>query len=591
MKILSLNTKQIYDIELTKAGENQMPCPDCSKDRKKHKAKSFSFNLELKTGYCHHCLSKFVEYNTMYAKKEYERPVYKNYTSLTDGALKYFEKRGIMQETLLKMKVYSDTEFMPQTEKQEGVICFPYFLDDTLINVKYRTKDKLFKMSKGAELIFYNINAVKNNEIVIITEGEIDCLSYIQAGLENCISVPNGASGTTMEYLDNYIDLFDKKMIYISSDNDLKGYELRNELLRRFGQERCKIIELDDCKDANEFICRYGVQELRTKYDTAKFLPVEGIIDIEDNYDDCFNLFVNGMEKGKEIGLSDIDDIITWEQGRVAVITGVPGHGKSEMVDFLALKLCLRYGWKIGYFSPENYPFKYHFSKLSSKLIGKSFDAKFMTKNEFDISHKYINENISFVYPEDDMTFENILSKATYLVKRFGIKQFIIDPYNKIEHLREKGESETDYISRFLDKVGMFAKKYQILFWIVAHPRKMNKQKEDNSFEVPTLYDINGSANFYNKADYGLTVYRNFKTGNIELYVQKVKFKHLGIGGMAKLKYNFINGRFESEFTAQESWNNKSYLMPDGEAKEVINPIQQNINFWGGNDDKSDIPF
>jgi len=592
MKIISLNTKQIFEIELTKQGENMMPCPDCSKDRKKSRSKPFSFNAEKKTGYCQHCLSKFVEYNTMYAKKEYERPVYKNYTKLTDGALKYFEKRGIMQETLLKMKVYSDTEFMPQTEKEEGVICFPYFIDDTLINVKYRTKDKLFKLSKGAELIFYNINAVKNNDCVIITEGEIDCLSYIQAGFENCISVPNGAGGTAMEYLDNYIDLFDNKTIYISSDNDLKGYELRNELLRRFGQERCKIIELDDCKDANEFICTYGVQELRTKYENARFLPVDGIVDVEDNYDDCYNLFVNGMQKGEEVGLSDIDDIITWERGRVAVVTGIPGHGKSEIVDFLALKLCLLYGWKIGYFSPENYPFKYHFSKLSSKLIGKSFDAKFMTKNEFDISHQYINENINFVYPEDDMTFENILSKATYLVKRFGIKQFIIDPYNKIEHLRNKNESETEYVSRFLDRCCSFAKKYQVLFWIVAHPTKMKRKKDESSFEIPTLYDIAGSANFYNKPDYGIVVYRNFQNEVIEMYVPKVKFKHLGVGGVAKLKYNFINGRFEGESVSVDSFNNKSYIRHDGEpVTQNIDPIQQNINFWGGNDDKSDVPF
>jgi len=590
MKIISLDSKKIYDIEIHKAGENQMPCPECSKDRKKVRAKSFSFNAEKKTGYCQHCLVSFVEYNSSFQKKEYKKPENKNYTKLTDGALKYFESRGIFQETLLKMKIYSDTEYMPQIEKETGVICFPYFIDDSLINIKYRTKDKLFKLSKDAELIFYNINCLKDNDSVIITEGELDCLSYIQAGLLNCISVPNGAGGTSIEYLDNYIDLFDKlNCIYLSVDNDLKGYELRNELLRRFGQERCKIIELDDCKDANEFICKYGVGELKAKYDTAKELPIKDIIDIEENYDDCYNLFVNGMQKGKEIGINNIDDLVTWEQGRVVAVTGIPGHGKSEVVDFIALKLCLNFNWKIGYFSPENFPFKYHFSKLSSKLIGKSFDAKYMSKSDFDNSHKYILENIHFVYPEDDMTFENILSKATYLVKRYGIKQFIIDPYNKIEHLRNKNESETDYISRFLDKVCVFAKKYQILFWIVAHPRKMQKKKDDNSFEIPTLYDINGSANFYNKVDYGLTIYRNYKDGLIELHVQKVKFKHLGIGGLAKLKYNFVNGRFEQDFADIESFDNKSYIGSDCKIINYSEAIQENLNFYGNSDDT--VPF
>ena len=432
MKIISLNTKQIYNIELPHSGENAMPCPDCSKNRKKTKAKSFSFNRDKKKGFCQHCQTSFIEYDSTFQKKEYKRPEWKNTTNLTDGAVKYFESRGIDQTTLRKMKIYSDKEFMPQTEKEEGVICFPYFLDETLINVKYRTKNKLFKLFKDGELIFYNINCLNKFDSVIITEGEIDCLSYIQAGYDNCISVPNGAGGKNMEYLDNYIDLFDKiSTIYLSCDNDIKGYELRNELLRRLGQEKCKIITLDDCKDANEFIIKYGTPELKLRVENSKYLPIEGIIDVNDNYDDCHNLFINGMEKGKGIGVEEIDNIFTVEEGRVIVVTGIPGDGKSEMVDEFVTKLLILHGWKAGYYSPENYPFKYHFSKLSSKIIGKSFDAKFMSKAEFEASHKFINENFYFVYPENDVTLENIISKAIYLVKRFGIKQFIFDPWNK----------------------------------------------------------------------------------------------------------------------------------------------------------------
>lgn len=587
MKILSLNTQKIYDIEISKQGENQMACPDCSKDRKKSKAKPFSFNYTNKVGYCNHCLARFVEYNTKFTKKEYKLPDPKNETKLSDGALKFFENRGIFQETIKKMGIYSDTQFMPQVNGETGVICFPYYLDSTLINIKHRTKDKYFKLEKDAELIFYNINCLKNNDTVIITEGEMDCLSYVQAGFENCISVPNGASGTAMEYLDNYIDLFDNKTIYLSVDNDLKGYELRNELLRRFGQERCKIIELDDCKDANEYIIKYGVNELRERFNGAKELPVSGIIDVTDNYDECYNLFVNGLQKGKTIGISDVDDIVTWELGRVAIVTGIPGHGKSEFVDYVAIKLCLQYGWKIGYFSPENYPFKYHFSKLSKKLVGKSFDAKYMSNADFDESYEYIKDNISFIYPEDDMSFENILAKATYLVKRHGIKQFIIDPYNKIEHRRDKSESETEYISRFLDSCVTFAKKYQVLFWIVAHPRKMNRKKDESAFEIPSLYDINGSSNFYNKADYGLIVYRNYQDGNVQVQIPKVKFNHLGSGGTAILKYNDLNGRYESNFYNKDEFDFKNWLKKnEGNTAPVIEP---NTNFYGNESDK--IPF
>ena len=244
MQIVSLNTKEIYDIDIRKYGENAMPCPECSKDRNKKKAKSFSFNATKKFGFCHHCQTKFVEYTTEVIKKDFIKPIWKNKTDLTDGAVQWFEKRGITQDTLVKMKVYSDVEYMPQIQKETGVICFPYFMDGELTNIKFRDKEKNFKLVKDAELIFYNIDCVKNNNEIIIVEGEMDCLSYIQAGFDNCISVPNGASATNLEYLNNYIELFDEKTIYISTDADIKGYELRAELIRRFGQERCKIIKL-----------------------------------------------------------------------------------------------------------------------------------------------------------------------------------------------------------------------------------------------------------------------------------------------------------------------------------------------------------
>jgi len=170
------------------------------------------------------------------------------------------------------------------------------------------------------------------------------------------------------------------------------------------------------------------------------------------------------------------------------------------------------------------------------------------------------------------------------LVKRHGIKQFIIDPYNKIEHKRDKSESETEYISRFLDSCVTFAKKYQVLVWIVAHPRKMNRKKDESAFEIPNLYDINGSSNFYNKCDYGLIVYRNYQDGNVQVQIPKVKFNHLGSGGTAVLKYNDLNGRYESNFYNKEEFDYKNWL--NQEQKMVINP---NTNFY--EPENSEIPF
>jgi twinkle protein len=552
IKIVSIATKSIYEIEVNKGGENYMPCPECSSSRspKNQRKKSFSWNDEKKVGKCHNCEADFVLY-TKPKQKEFKTPIWKNITELTDNAVKWFTGRMIRQDVLKQMKIYSDTEFMPQLGKEQSVICFPYFRDGKLINVKSRDGAKNFKLVTGAELILYNIDAIKNQKECIIVEGEMDALSYITCGITNVVSVPNGA-GKNLDYLDSCIEIFDDKdKIYIATDNDPKGIDLREELVRRFGVEKCLIVNFGDCKDANEYLQKYGGMRLSETIKDALEIPVTGIINLAHKYDEIQNLFLNGLEKGMDIEIKNFDNACTWELGRLAVITGIPSHGKSEFLDFLLVRLNVIHGIKVGYFSPENYPVKYHFSKLASKIIGKEFRAGMMPTEEFEQSYEYIKNNFYFIFPEDDMSADNILAKAKHLVKKRGIKAFVIDPYNKIEHLMERGESETNYISRFLDKLTMFARTNNVLVFLVAHPRKMGKNG-NGQYEVPNLYDINGSANFYNKADYGITVYRTPSdefnpTNEVQIHFLKIKFRHLGNGGLVKCKFNYNNGRYEPE--------------------------------------------
>ncbi len=545
MKIKSSATGKIYELYIDRAGENRQACPECSQDRKKKTAKSFSFNAGKGVGKCQHCLASFFEYHQPIEKKTYAVPQWKNRTELTDKAAKWMRDRLILDDVLNSMNISSAEEYMPQTGKDERVICFPYYRQGELVNIKYRDGNKNFKLSKDAELILYNLDAIKDQKEIIIVEGEIDCLSFLQAGIKNVVSVPNGAGSTNLEYLDNcYEELLTIERIIIGVDNDSAGFRLREELVRRFGAEKCAILNYNDCKDANEYLIKYGGFELGNLVNTAVDVPVKGLIECENIYAEIYDLYLNGFQKGCEIGINVLDELVTWVTGRLAVVTGIPGHGKSEIIDQICVLLNLVYGWRIGYFSPENHPISYHFGKIASKISGKSFDHKFMVHSEFEQVYNYINSNYYFISPEDDVTIESILDKARYLVRKFGIKILVIDPYNKLDHAMERGENETQYISRFLDKLTNFARMNGVLVFLIAHPRKMqNKKDNPGQFEVPTLYDINGSANFYNKADYGLTIYRDFVNGTVSIHVDKVKFKHWGKVGEAEFQYNTVNGR------------------------------------------------
>jgi twinkle protein len=543
-------------------GQTAIICPRCSNDRKKKKSRCMGVNIDSGMFHCFHCdwsgnIHKFKSMN----EKKYNKPVLRNNTKLSDKLVKWFKDRGISQNTLIKMKIGEGVEFMPQCEKELNTVQFNYFRDGELINTKFRTGDKNFKLVSGAELIFYNLDAIKDTNEVIITEGEIDALSFIEVGIDSVVSVPNGAN-KNLQYLDNCIDYFvNKEKIIIATDNDTKGIELKKELARRLGFEKCWLIDFKDCKDANEYLIKYGAIELENSLKNVRPYPIDGVFQVKDFEAEILSLYEVGLKKGFVVGFDELDNLISFELGRLVTVTGKPGDGKSEVVDNIVTKLNLTAGWKCAYFSPENYPLNIHFSKLAEKLIGKSFSGENkMTLQELKQAMDYVNDNFFFIMPKDEtFSLENILEKARFLIQRYGIKMLVIDPYNKLENQVPAGMSETNFIGKQLDMILNFQHKYNIMTILVAHPAKLRKDKDGN-YPVATLYDINGSANFYNKTDFGLSIFRNIPLSKVEVHVQKVKFRHLGQVGVAEFTYNMNNGRLTTVILDRPQWDNSNWL-------------------------------
>ena len=530
-------------------GQVKTHCPNCRERRTNKRDKSLSCDLDTGLFHCHYCdwsgCAKEFDKRDSFMKKVYKRPVWRNNTELSDKLVKWFEGRSIMQDTLKRMKIGEGVEYMPQAQKNMNTAQFNYFLGGELINTKFRTGNKYFKLIPEAELILWNIDAIRGQKECVITEGEIDALSYIQAGYEYAVSVPSGANAN-LGYLDNYIEeyLDDKEIIYIASDNDSKGMILRDELIRRLGAEKCRIVSFgEDCKDANEYLIKHGAYSLIQTLKNAKEVKLDGIFQVSDFEDSLDALFELGMQQGYTIGHENFDKLCSFETKRIMIATGIPGSGKSEFVDEIAERLNMRYGWKFGYFSPENMPLQIHASKLISKITGRVFHKNYLSASEYRQVKEYMEDNFFFICPEDNFSLDTILEKAKYLVKRRGIKALVLDPWNKIDHQMTVGVSETNYISKQLDKIITFSQRNDIFTIIIAHPVKKGR---DNSgkIEVPTLYDISGSANFFNKTDFGITSHRNRTEDVVEIHVQKVKFKHLGETGIAYFKYNFNNGRY-----------------------------------------------
>ncbi|WP_394264986.1 DnaB-like helicase C-terminal domain-containing protein [Bergeyella zoohelcum] len=599
-KIYCINSGHIHEVDLKNRRENYLICPECSADRKKKNAKCLGFNAEEGIGHCNHCDARFVEHRP-FAKNEkhYKKPENINLTELSDKAVMYMKNRFIGQQTLNKMKVSSSVQWLPQVEKSRNCIAFPYYRRGELINVKYRDGEKNFKLESGAELIWYNYDAILNHKEIIIVEGEIDALSWIQEGYDNVISVPNGANAVNMPYLESSLDDLEKiEKFYIATDIDEKGLKLRDELVRRLGQERCVLCSFERFKDTNEYLTHKGNKSLCNVLKNAKEIKIDDVFEAKDFFEEIDDLFKNGMPEGTRTGFYDLDECIRWETKRLAVFTGTPGSGKSELVDDIAVRLNILHDWKVAYYSPENFPIKTHYAKLHEKLVGKKFGQKYSSSDEFYNALDYTTENYFWVAPPEDFTVDDILKKFEILVKRKGIKICVIDPFNRID--KPTGFDKLDAISQILIKLSNFAKKHDVLMILVAHPKKLQKDK-DGFYPMPTMYDISGSADFWNMADYGVGIMREqdaetkkfLNHGTIA--IQKVKLKNLGKTDAICYKYNYNNGRYESENSIISDWDNSNWVTKKYQAKGDVlaksTTAEPNSVFNINDDEYEDFPF
>ena len=542
---MQINTQEINGYLIDKfnqygleEGKTQGICPLCSIDRKpsNQKTKCSSYDWERGLGTCHNCNSTF-QLHTYERKgsseKEYIRPTEVKITPVENTRVEdWFKSRGISKKSIQDLKISEGKEWMPQTQQAENTIKFNYFMGGQLINIKYRDARKNFKLYKGAEKVFYNINNIVGYDTCIIVEGEMDVLSFHEAGIHNSISVPNGATlnSNNLDYLDNCIDYFDdKQKIILAVDKDEPGQALQQELVRRLGAEVCFLIDFQDCKDANEYLLKYGKEKLHGLVLQAKAVPLENVTTFRDIEGEITDFVKNGFKRGYQVGLSNFDSIFSTYTGQFITVTGIPSSGKSDFVDQMVVGYNQNYDWKTAFASPENAPTYLHAHKLMRKVWQDMPRKDDIGTDKWNAVADHVNDNFFFIDMER-YTLDSVLRKGAELVKRKGIKCLVIDPFNKIRDVDSNLEDVNRYTMEYLSKIEIFAKKYDVLVFVVAHPTKMYKDK-DGKMEEPTMYNIKGGGEWYDASYHGLLIHRDYENKTVKAKVLKVKFQNLGENG------------------------------------------------------------
>ena len=610
---MSFNIQNWNLIQTNKTtGISKLKCPACTDTRKNKNDRSLYVNFNSGVGKCFNdgCSALFFKdsIEKSIVKENYTLPVqdWKNYTELSDKLVKHIEHtRKINQFTLKHFNITEEKYYQPALASEVNNIVFNYFEGETLVNKKYRSGNKKFTQSKNGKPIFYNINSIIGEDEAYIVEGEFDVLALYEIGIKNVISIPNCANDNDNYWINSEKYIKDIKRFYVATDNDESGNNVAEKIAQRLGRYRCERVIFTG-KDANDDLITGELS--KSIYNTIKY-PVSGTFKVSDVLDNIIDLYDNGLPETiypKHHSFGDLKKAFSVMRGHLVTGTGVPSHGKSNFTEWYVLNLIRDYKMKASFFSPEHHPFELHHTTFIEKTFGKNFfydnpDCPRISKDDILRYKEWAEEKIYLTGTENGEfpTWEWLFEKFKEQIFSYGIDIFVIDSFNKLG-FTGKG-SRLEQINDVLTKLTMFAQMNNVIIFLVAHPTKMKKDVS-GVLEVPSLYDVSGSADFRNQTHDGYCIYRYFGDDEHTIFENlKTKMKFQGeIGQRVEFNYHIPSGRYYERGTQPPTYCLIDEVEQEKEfIKEVapfpmigldeVKTVFDDINF--DKDEDNEIPF
>lgn len=492
----------------------------------------------------------------------------------------YCNKRGISKDVI---------DYLDVREDPFGNIVFNFYdTNDVLTTVKYRPSQTVEKgknktwCQKDADTtpLLFNMNRVNTSKPLLITEGEIDCASAIEAGYLNAVSVPLGAGNLHwIEENWDWLDMFDSIMIW--SDNDEAGEKMRKECVYRLGTWRTKYIITPDyyekengkripIKDINDCLQTGGSQFVMDLISSAKDVPVKSVVD----YSEIEELDISQMD-GVQTGIKPLDsELLKIFYGTLTILSGRPGSGKTSIID-QTIARTIDSDKSVFLFSKEM-PERMSANWFNTIIAGRRNMEEKSNKDGHKyyvvpykiqkIMQEYYNKKL-FIYRDSEPNdVQSVLKSAEECVRKFGCKLIVLDNLMMIDlHCTEadKNQAQTDFINDLIK----FASKFNVAVVLIAHPRKTQDQNSDIE-----MYDISGSSNIINLAMRSIGLRRvskkeksdpKAKWGKYDVVLTVIKDRLLGKADFQMgLWYDLTSRRFYTdyeEYDAQFAWDKKVY--------------------------------
>ena len=389
-------------------------------------------------------------------------------------------------------------------EDEQQRIIFPFLHPDgTLAMAKCRDSvdgAKPVPMDSGCEPILFGWQAIPPNaRTVVITEGEIDALSWAAYG-HRALSVPfGGGGGSKQKWIENDFDRLDRfERIYLALDMDGPGDEAAEEIANRLGRHRCLRVKMPR-KDGNECLVDGVPQaDMDAAIANATWFEVMGLRLPSDFTDKVTTLFWprEGEHVGYRTPYGKLGDKLVFRPGEVTIWTGDSGAGKTQVISDCSTDW-IKQGARICLSSLEMHP-AFTLKRLCKQIIGTDRP----TEEAIKAALEWASSGLLIYELTGKQKLDELLVIFDYARSRYGCDLFVIDSLMRLGIAGDDYNSQEAVIFRIVD----WAMVTGVHVHLVAHAKKGERDRG-----VPEIEDIKGTMELGANAFNIVSIWRNRK--------------------------------------------------------------------------------
>ena len=432
---------------------------------------------------------------------------------IRDAAVEYMASRGISQAV-------TEQYHITTLKDNDNILMFPFYdAENQLQFIKYRNTTYQKGQSGSKEWceadcrpILFGMDQCRpdENKTLIMTEGQIDSLSVAEAGYQNAVSVPTGKNGFTwIPHCWDWLQQFEKLIVF--GDFEHGAMTLLPDMKARFNGQVWHVRPEDyqDCKDANEILQKYGKDGIKACIENAEQEADIHLIRMAD----VTPADLAGMPH-ISTGFTQLDRLLGgFYYGQVILVSGRRGKGKSTLASqFMCQALhadqnCLAYSGELIHSNFREWMDRQLAGPEHLKRISNDTGKVDWTLQEWQRTrlHDWYYNHM-WLYDESGITdeeTESILQTVEKAVREYGIRVVLID--NLMTALEENLSADLNRLqSNFVRQLARIARKYNVIIFLIAHPRK--RKGDGGDFDAD---DVMGSGNITNAVD----VVLNYDTG------------------------------------------------------------------------------